>query len=87
VTATLVFTTDRVALRDPAGGPTREYTIGRPAPDGTVTLTPVPVQPTRAQIAAFKKAWEDADRLGLSGERTRAGLIAALNAPAPRDGF
>lgn len=31
------------------------------------------------QLAAFKDAWEAADRLGLTGQRTRAGLIAVLN--------
>ena len=44
---------------------------------------PAPVQPTPAQLAAFKEAWEAADKLGLAGQRTRAGLIAVLNLKEP----
>ena len=34
--------------------------------------------PTAATVAAFKKAWHDADAAGLTGARVEAGLIAAL---------
>lgn len=37
------------------------------------------IEPTEAQLATFKAAWQAADRLGLTGSRTRAGLIAVLN--------
>lgn len=37
------------------------------------------IEPTEAQVAAFKAAWQAAGRLGLTGSRTRAGLIAVLN--------
>lgn len=38
------------------------------------------IEPTPAQIAAFKKAWHKADDAGDIGARTEAGLRAALNA-------
>ncbi|QOP66648.1 hypothetical protein SEA_LAHQTEMISH_57 [Microbacterium phage Lahqtemish] len=38
-----------------------------------------PIEPTPAQIAAFKKAWHKADELVGRGHRTEAGLRAALN--------
>ena len=34
--------------------------------------------PTAATVAAFKKAWHDADAKGMTGARVEAGLIAAL---------
>ena len=34
--------------------------------------------PTAATVAAFKKAWHDADAAGLTGARVEAGLAAAL---------
>lgn len=37
------------------------------------------IQPTEGQLNAFQQAWRAADKLGLTGQRTRAGLIAALN--------
>ncbi|QCG77318.1 hypothetical protein SEA_BUBBABEAR_57 [Microbacterium phage BubbaBear] len=40
-----------------------------------------PIEPTPAQIAAFKKAWHKADDAGDIGARTEAGLRAALNPP------
>ncbi|QZE10276.1 hypothetical protein QDW33_gp56 [Microbacterium phage Doobus] len=39
------------------------------------------IEPTPAQIAAFKKAWHKADDAGDIGARTEAGLRAALNPP------
>lgn len=41
------------------------------------------VEPSEAQLKVFKDAWEAADRLGLTGSRTRAGLIAVLNYKEP----
>ncbi|XAO35726.1 hypothetical protein SEA_SARBEAR_58 [Microbacterium phage SarBear] len=38
------------------------------------------IEPTPIQIAAFKSAWHKANNAGLIGERTEAGLRAALNA-------
>lgn len=37
---------------------------------------------TDAQIEAFKTAWQEADNLGLTGQRTRAGLIAVFRLDA-----
>ncbi|WNO26482.1 hypothetical protein SEA_BABYDAISY_59 [Microbacterium phage BabyDaisy] len=44
-----------------------------------------PIEPTPAQIAAFKKAWHKADDAGDIGARTEAGLRAALNPPTEFD--
>ncbi|WNM67377.1 hypothetical protein SEA_CHILIPEPPER_56 [Microbacterium phage ChiliPepper] len=76
----LVFTTDTVALRDPAGGPVREYRLGTPDGEGRIILTPVDQVPTPQQVKAFRRAWHTADSLGLKGDRVRHGLFAALNA-------
>ncbi|WZB38666.1 hypothetical protein SEA_JOHNATHAN_57 [Microbacterium phage Johnathan] len=43
------------------------------------------IEPTPAQIAAFKKAWHKADDAGDIGARTEAGLRAALNPPTEFD--
>ncbi|QDP45075.1 hypothetical protein QDW22_gp57 [Microbacterium Phage DirtyBubble] len=40
------------------------------------------IKPTKAQIAAFKRAWAEADARGKKGHRVEAGLLAALNADA-----
>lgn len=44
-------------------------------------LLPEPVtapMPSEAQVRAFQAAWHEADAAGLAGDRTRAGLAAAL---------
>ncbi|UYL86717.1 hypothetical protein QDW41_gp60 [Microbacterium phage QMacho] len=43
------------------------------------------IEPTPAQIAAFKKAWHKANDAGDIGARTEAGLRAALNPPTEFD--
>ncbi|UVF61113.1 hypothetical protein SEA_EULA_58 [Microbacterium phage Eula] len=43
------------------------------------------IEPTPIQVAAFKKAWHKANDAGLIGERTEAGLRAALNPPTEFD--
>lgn len=41
------------------------------------------IVPTQAQVAAFKEAWDKADKAGLEGLRTVIGLTAALNIATP----
>jgi hypothetical protein len=36
----------------------------------------IPITPTKEQVEAFKKTWAEADKLGLTGQRSAAGLTA-----------